>query len=116
MQDIFHLELETEEFVYMIGFNNAMKPLGIFQISHGTVNAFLISPREIFLKALILGCSSLVLCHNHTSLVSTTPSREDIQVTQKIKSAGMVIGIPLIDHLILGENYSYTSLKEEGLL
>lgn len=115
MQTLFHLDLETEEHVYMLAFSSSMKVIGIFHISHGTINASLLSPREIYLKALLVGAVHIVLCHNHPG-GSRNPSREDIQVSKRIKEAGDLIAIKLIDHLILASNSSYTSLKEEGLL
>ena len=115
MQSVFHLELETEEHVYMLAFSSSMKVLGIFHISQGTVNASLLSPREIYLKALLVGAVHIVLCHNHPG-GSKDASREDIQATKRIKEAGDLIGVKLLDHLILAGNLSYTSLKEEGLL
>ena len=115
MQSLFQLELETEEHVYMLAFSSPMKVLGIFHISQGTVNASLLSPREIYLKALLVGAVHIVLCHNHPG-GSKTASREDVQATKRIKEAGELIGIKLLDHLVLAGNSSYTSLKEEGWL
>lgn len=115
MQSVFRLELEMEEHVYMLAFSSPMKVLGIFHISKGTANASLLSPREIYLKSLIIGASQIIICHNHPG-GSKIPSKEDIQVTKRIREVGDLIGIKLQDHIILGENSSYTSLKEEGLL
>lgn len=115
MQTVFHMELETEEHVYMLAFSSPMKVLGIFHISHGTINASLLSPREIYLKALLVGAVHIVLCHNHPG-GSKNASREDIQATKRIKEAGELLGIKLLDHLVLADNSSYTSLKEGGLL
>ncbi len=80
-------------------------------ISVGTVNASLVSPREIFAQALKYNAVHIVLLHNHPS-GDCTPSRNDIQVTIKIKQAGDIMGISLIDHIIIGDN-KYTSLKEK---
>lgn len=83
-------------------------------LSIGTINASLISPREIFLEAFQYEAVNLILVHNHPS-GDATPSKQDIQITRKILQAGKLLGIQLIDHIILGE-HQYTSLFQEGLL
>lgn len=83
-------------------------------ISKGTVNASLISPREIFLESLNNQAVYIILIHNHPS-GDPTPSREDILATKRIKEAGMLIGIMLLDHIIIGDK-RYISMKEQGIL
>lgn len=83
-------------------------------LSIGTINASLISPREIFLEALHYEAVNIILIHNHPS-GDSTPSHQDIQVTKRIAQAGKLLGIQLVDHIILGE-HQYTSLFEQGLL
>ncbi len=80
-------------------------------ISIGTVNASLVNPREIFTQALRYGAVSIVMLHNHPS-GDVTPSRNDIIVTGRVKEAGDILGIRLIDHIIIGNN-TFTSLKEK---
>ena len=77
-------------------------------LTKGTVNASLIAPREIFIQALKAGAVSIVLVHNHPS-GDDTPSREDLAATEKVRSAGELIGIRLIDHIIIGSGH-FTSL------
>jgi DNA repair protein RadC len=83
-------------------------------LSHGTVNAALISPREIFVEALKYSAVYIILLHNHPS-GNPNPSRDDILNTKRVKEAGDLIGITLIDHVIIGDN-NYVSLKERGIL
>jgi DNA repair protein RadC len=83
-------------------------------ISKGTVNSSLISPREIFLESLNNQAVYIVLIHNHPS-GDPTPSKEDILATRRIKEAGQLIGIMLLDHIIIGDR-KYVSLKELGVL
>lgn len=83
-------------------------------ISKGTVNASLISPREIFLESLNNQAVYIILIHNHPS-GDPTPSREDILATKRIKEAGLLIGIMLLDHIIIGDK-RYISMKEQGIL
>ena len=73
-----------------------------------------ISPREIFLEALRNEAVNIILIHNHPS-GNTTPSKNDIELTQHIKNMGNSLDIPLLDHIIIGDN-SYTSFKEVSLL
>lgn len=83
-------------------------------ISVGTVNASLISPREVFLTALKYHAVYIVLLHNHPS-GAAEPSREDFEVTDNLKECGVILGIPLEDHIIIGDNV-YFSFREEKLL
>lgn len=85
-----------------------------FVLSIGTVDASLISPREIFIEALRHEAVRIVLVHNHPS-GNPKPSEEDIAVTEQIEKLGKIIGIPLIDHIIIGDNI-YTSFREHGLI
>ncbi|WP_073992502.1 RadC family protein [Parasporobacterium paucivorans] len=83
-------------------------------ISQGTVNASLVSPREIFIQALKYNAVNVILLHNHPS-GHPEPSREDILITRRVQEAGSLIGISLIDHIIIGDNI-YVSFKERGII
>ncbi|MCR5793504.1 MAG: DNA repair protein RadC [Lachnospiraceae bacterium] len=83
-------------------------------ISVGTVDASILSPREVFIKALEYQAVFIVLLHNHPS-GDPTPSGEDIRITQRIERVGQMIGIKLMDHIIIGDN-RYVSMKEKGML
>ena len=72
------------------------------------------SPREVFVQALKCRACYLMLLHNHPS-GDPHPSRQDIVITQKIKEAGELMDIPLLDHIIVGDG-CYISLKEEEIL
>ena len=109
---VFRLNKQTEEYLYMIALDNKGKPLGVFEISHGMVNMTICNPREIFIKALLCGSSGIVITHNHPS-GDPTPSREDLKSTERVKNAGKIIGIRLLDHIIIGDN-TYCSLNESG--
>ena len=109
----YRLSEEAVEQVYMLAFNSKMKLIGTFKISEGTINASILSPREIFQKALLCNAANIILLHNHPS-GNTSPSREDISASKRIVDSGKLIGIALCDHLIIGNGY--TSLKEQGLL
>ena len=88
--------------------------LGDEVISVGTVNASLISPREVFLCALAKQAVHIILLHNHPS-GAPQPSMQDRLVTRRIAEGGALLGIQLSDHIIIGDN-QYFSFKEEHLL
>ncbi len=72
-------------------------------ISIGTINANLIHPREVFKPAIEYGAAAVILAHNHPSGI-VTPSAADIEITKRVVEAGKIIGIPLVDHVIIGKN------------
>ena len=83
-------------------------------ISKGTINSAVISPRELFVEALKKNAVSIVLLHNHPS-GDPKPSKADVLITRRVHEAGMLIGIELLDHIIIGDN-CYFSMREEELL
>lgn len=113
MKNVFKIDECAEEYVYMLAFNTKCRLVGVFEVSHGTCNQSLLSPREIFIRALLCGATGIVLVHNHPSQVEE-PSQEDINSTKRLKKAGDLIGIPLLDHIIIGSGF--TSLRENNLL
>lgn len=107
------LHENSEEYLYMICMNTKNKIIGVFEISHGNANSSIVGVREIFQKALLANAMSIIVMHNHPS-GDCTPSREDIEVTKRIVEAGKIIGIEVLDHIIIGDEYC--SLKEKGYL
>jgi len=83
-------------------------------ISQGSLTQSIVHPREVFEPAIRDSAASVLFVHNHPS-GDTTPSREDIEITQRLKKTGEVIGIRVLDHVIVGET-DYTSLTGAGLL
>ena len=102
------------ECVMLVMLDNKGHMLGEHIISKGTVNASLISPREIFILALKHDASSIILIHNHPS-GDPAPSKADRQVTRQVYECGKLMNIPLIDHIIIGD-HTYSSFKELGLI
>lgn len=105
-----HLE---KEHVLAIFLNGKNRFLGDYLLSTGTVNQTLVSARDIFKKALHIGAVFFMLLHNHPS-GDPTPSKQDILITRKMKEAGSIMDIELIDHIIIGDN-RYISIREAGL-
>ena len=88
--------------------------LGDTVLSKGTVNATLITPREVFLEALRYHAVNLILIHNHPG-GNPSPSVCDREITERISQAGEMLGICLLDHIIIGDQ-RYVSFREQGLL
>ena len=111
MEDMRHLK---QEHMKLLMLDTKTRLIGESLISKGTVNATLVSPRDLFIEALQKNAVSIILLHNHPS-GEPTPSREDLLVTKRIKEAGSLIGIELLDHIIIGNN-CYLSFAEKKLL
>ena len=109
MEDMRH---RTREIMKLLFLNTRSRFLGENDISVGTVNTTLVSPREIFVEALKKNAVSVILLHNHPSGYPT-PSKEDIMITKRVLEAGMLIGIDLLDHIIIGDN-CFVSLRDKG--
>ncbi len=105
---------EKQEIMKLLMLNSKTKLIGETNISKGTVNASLITPRELFIEALQKNAVSIIILHNHPS-GDPSPSKEDVLVTKRIREAGLLIGIDLLDHVVIGDN-CYISFREEGIL
>lgn len=112
MERLFRISDWAEEYVYMIAVTATCGVQGIFEISHGTVNASVLTPREILIRALLVGAVGIILVHNHPS-GDPKPSQEDVLVTEKISKASELVNIPLLDHIIIGSK-GYYSFHEAG--
>lgn len=110
MEEMRYLSQEVIKAVY---FNIKMELLGDRNLSYGTINQSLISPREVFMAAWELGAYSFILLHNHPS-GNPEPSMNDILLTDRLRQAAKLIEIPMIDHIILGDG-TYYSFKEHQI-
>ncbi len=111
MEDLRH---EKQEHMKMLMLDSKANLIGDKDVFKGTVNASLVTPRELFIEALQKNAVSIVIMHNHPS-GDPTPSREDLLTTKRILEAGNLIGIELLDHIIIGNN-CYISFREKGIL
>lgn len=111
MEDFRHSDQE-QMILMMLNTKNRLS--GELMISKGTVNASMVSPREIFLQALHYHAVSIVLVHNHPS-GDPAPSRDDLSFTKRVQEAGILLGIELLDHIIIGDR-KYMSFRESRLL
>ena len=105
--------LQQEHFVTLF-LNTKNQVLHKQTIFIGSLNASIVHPREIFREAVKRSAACIICAHNHPS-GSTAPSPEDIDVTARLKEAGEIIGIELVDHIIIGD-HSFLSLKERGYI
>ena len=83
-------------------------------LSIGTLDASIVHPREVFREALAAGAAAIVLFHNHPS-GDPEPSRDDVVLTERLLAAGMLMGIDVLDHIVLGDA-RYCSFRERGIL
>ena len=110
MEDMRHLEQENLKLLLLNTKNILLRDI---TVSRGTVNASCATPREIYIEALRFRACGIILLHNHPS-GDPAPSREDCLFTERVREAGSLMGVPLLDHIIIGDN-SYVSLRERGI-
>lgn len=106
------MRYRDREFLKLLLLNTKSRLIAERNVSVGTVDMALISPRELFMEALQANAVAIILLHNHPS-GDPTPSREDVRITRRVSEAGALVGIELLDHIIIG-NQCFVSLKEKG--
>ena len=102
------------EFMYMLMLNRQNQVLGYHQISKGGMTGTIIDIRVVFQVALKACATSIIVAHNHPS-GNLEVSSADRKITQNLKEAGLILEIPLLDHLILSSE-GYYSMADEGIL
>lgn len=96
------LELDSyQEHFLIVCLDSKAKVVAFKVLSAGTETACLVSPAMIFRAALVLGGTTVILCHNHPS-GDPSPSREDVALTERCRKVGETLGMPVADHIILG--------------
>ncbi len=108
------LRMLRQEVLILINLDTKNKVISKKEIFKGGLNSSLVHPREIFREAVKDSAASIIICHNHPS-GDPTPSRDDINITTRLKECGKMMGIELLDHLIIGDN-RFISLKEKDIL
>lgn len=108
------LARETKEHFVALHLDSKNHILCYDLVSVGSMTASIVHPREVYKSALLSSASGLVFVHNHPS-GDPTPSREDLDITRRLKEAGELLGIRVLDHVIIGEG-SYCSFADRGLL
>lgn len=108
------LKDQKQEHFVAIFLNTKNVVIGKKTIFVGSLNASIVHPRELFNEAIKRNAASIIVAHGHPS-GDSKPSRQDIDVTKRIVSVGELIGIPVLDHVVIGFN-NFTSMKEKGYL
>ncbi len=106
------LKTHKKEHFYSIPINS--RGWMVSEVSIGSLDSAIVHPREVFSDAIRVKASSIIFAHNHPS-GDPTPSDADIEMTYRLREAGNILGINLIDHIIVTEN-SYLSLRKEGII
>jgi len=107
------LNQETKEYFITLHLDGKNRIVCMEEVSVGSLNQSIVHPREVFKTALLSSAAAIVLIHNHPS-GDPSPSREDREITRRLKEAGDLLGIRVLDHIIIGD--TYMSFVEQGLL
>lgn len=105
---------ESRELFCTLLLDTKHRPLKIDTVSVGTLNSAPVHPREVFKSAIQHSAHAIILSHNHPS-GDPQPSDEDIMLTRRLKEAGELLSIPVLDHVIVGDR-GFVSLKQRGLM
>lgn len=105
---------ETKEMFLTLHLDGKNRIVCLDLVSIGSLNQSIVHPREVFKTACLTDCSALLMIHNHPS-GDPSPSPEDIAITRRLKEAGEIMGIKVLDHIIVGDG-EYLSFVERGLL
>ncbi|MDY6294867.1 MAG: JAB domain-containing protein [Schwartzia succinivorans] len=108
------MRFEIQEVLVAIFLSCKNDVLNVQEISRGTIDTAFLTPRDVFAPALLSGASATIIAHNHPS-GDDTPSIEDISSVARIAKAGILIGIPLLDSLVIGRT-TYTSMLQKNLI
>lgn len=114
LKNAFHMADLAEEYVYMLALDGKNNLLGVFEVTHGASCYSYISTKSIYERALLCGANAIILAHNHPS-GDPKASSADVDVCKKIKKAGELLDIKLLDFLVIG-NPDYISFNTENLL
>lgn len=107
-------DMDREYFIVVtVDTKNIVTSININSI--GNLNSSIVHPREVFKTAILSNSASIIVAHNHPS-GNVTPSDEDIAVTRRLKESGSILGIQLLDHIIVGEDGEYISLRKKGFV
>ena len=107
-------EFDREALV-VVNLQNDLKPINMNFVSLGTLNSSVAHPREILKTSILSNASCIILFHNHPS-GNLSPSREDVELTDRMQKACQLMEIPILDHIIIGTNDRYYSFREKGIL
>ena len=113
--NVLKLQENAEESFYIFTLDTKNQVTGLFEVSRGSLNASVVHPREVFKRAILQNSNAIILVHNHPS-GDPKPSKEDIDITNRLVEAGELLGIKVLDHIIIGDENNYISFKYDGLM
>ncbi|SDD32266.1 JAB domain-containing protein, partial [Halanaerobium congolense] len=99
--EVAELDKRAEEVFVMATIDVRNKVTGLFEVSTGTLNSSLVTPREVFKRAILQNAAGIVLGHNHPS-GNIDASNDDIQITKNLVKSGKILGVNVVDHIIVG--------------
>ena len=109
-----NVQEEAQEVFGILILNTKNKVVAVHEVSRGTLNSSMTHPREVFKPAVLHNAAGIICFHNHPS-GDTEPSKEDIEITERLIAAGEIMGIVVVDHIIVGDD-GYTSLRDRGVM
>lgn len=113
INQIFNMSNQPTEIFVLLALDAKKYPIGCFLVSQGTINCTIVSPRDVFQRALLVNAHSIIIAHNHPS-GDPMPSMNDHDVTNTMRKVGNLLGVKVVDSLIIGDNGRYYSYEEEG--
>lgn len=108
------LEHESKEHFLALHLDGKNRIICFERVSVGSLNQAIVHPREVYKGAVLSSAAAVLVLHNHPS-GDPTPSREDLAITKRLREAGEIVGIVLLDHIVIGAG-KYCSFTEQGLL
>lgn len=114
LNKIFSMDCQPAEIFVMLALDSQKQPIGCFLVHQGTISSTVVSPRDVFQRALLVNAHSIIIAHNHPS-GETKPSISDMELTKDLRDIGKSLGVKVVDSLIIGDNGRYFSFEEEGI-
>jgi len=103
---------ERNEYFYAVLLDNKHRKIKDIRISHGSLTASIVHPRDVYLPVIRESAAAVIFVHNHPS-GDPTPSREDLEITRRLREVGELVGVRVLDHLVIGRG-RYVSFVDDG--
>ena len=110
---VFSMDCQPSEIFVMLALDTKKRPVGCFLVHQGAISHTVVSPRDVFQRALLVNAHSIIIAHNHPS-GDPMQSTNDNEVTDTMRKVGKLLGVQVVDSLIIGDNGRYFSYAEEG--
>ena len=109
------LEPEAVEVFGVLALSTRHDSVGYHEVSRGCLSSPVVHPREVFKAAVLSNAAAIIVAHNHPS-GDPVPSADDIELTLRLRAAGELLGIDLVDHIVIDHHGRYFSFRESGCL